>query len=107
MEGMNINWGALLKPEYGWRLLGIVITWVIVRLLVRHFSLVLERLGERIKGVDTDTRDIETLDKLLDYLFIIIGTLVTIAILDLTSVLYSMLTGPSTTTLTPCSSLAA
>jgi small conductance mechanosensitive channel len=99
MEGMNINWGALLKPEYGWRLLGIVITWVIVRLLVRHFSLVLERLGERIKGVDTDTRDIETLDKLLDYLFIIIGTLVTIAILDLTSVLYSMLTAAGVMTI--------
>jgi small conductance mechanosensitive channel len=99
MEGIGINWGALLKSEYGWRLLGIVITWVIVRFLVRHFSSVLERLSERIKGVDIDTRDMETLDKLLDYLFIVIGTLVTIAILNLTSVLYSMLTAAGVMTI--------
>jgi small conductance mechanosensitive channel len=99
MEGIGINWGALLKSEYGWRLLGIVITWVIVRFLVRHFSSVLERLSERIKGVDIDTRDMETLDKLLDYLFIVVGTLVTIAILNLTSVLYSMLTAAGVMTI--------
>ena len=92
MEGTNINWGALLKPEYGWRILGLIITWVIVWLLVRYLSRVLERLTERIEGVDIDTRDMETLDKLLDYLVIIIGTLVTIAILNLKDVLYSMLT---------------
>ena len=58
MEGIGINWGALLKPEYGWRVLGIVITWAIVWLLVRYFSRVLKRLNERIKGIDIDTRDI-------------------------------------------------
>ena len=92
MEGIDINWGALLKPEYGWRILGLIITWVIVWLLVRYLSRVLERLTERIEGVDIDTRDMKTLDKLLDYLVIIIGILVTIAILNLKDVLYSMLT---------------
>jgi small conductance mechanosensitive channel len=99
MEGIGINWGALLKPEYGWQVLGIVITWVIVWLLVRYFSRVLKRLNERIKGIDIDTRDMKTLDKLLDYLFIVIGILVTIAILNLTSVLYSMLTAAGIVTI--------
>ncbi|NIO72105.1 MAG: mechanosensitive ion channel, partial [Anaerolineae bacterium] len=99
MEGIGINWEALLKPEYGWRILGLVLTWVIVWLLVRYLSRVLERLDERIKGVDIDTRDMETLDKLLDYLVITIGILVTIAILNLTSVLYSMLTAAGVMTI--------
>jgi len=91
MEGTNINWGALLKPEYGWRILGLIITWVVVWLLVRYFSRVLKRLDERIKGIDIDTREMKTLDKLLDYLVITIGILVTIAILNLKDVLYSIL----------------
>jgi small conductance mechanosensitive channel len=99
MEGMDINWGALLKPEYGWRILGLIITWVIVWLLVRYFSRLLERLNARIKGVDIDTRDMKTLDKLLDYLVITIGILVTVAILNLTSVLYSMLTAAGVATI--------
>lgn len=99
MEGANINWGALLKTEYGWRILGLVITWGLVWLLVRYLSQVLERFDERIKGIDIDTRDMETLDKLLDYLVIIIGILVSIAILGLTSVLYSMLTAAGVLTI--------
>jgi small conductance mechanosensitive channel len=99
MEGTNINWEALLKPEYGWRILGLVSTWVVVWFLVRYFSHVLERLDERVKGVDVDTRDMQTLDKLLDYLFIVIGILVTIAILNLTSVLYSVLTAAGVITI--------
>jgi small conductance mechanosensitive channel len=99
MEGIDVNWGALLRPEYGWRILGLIITWVIVWLLVRYFSRVLERLNARIKGVDIDTREMETLDKLLDYLVIVIGILVTIAVLNLTSVLYSMLTAAGVITI--------
>ena len=91
MEGININWGALLKPEYTWRILGLVVTWVVVWFLVRYLSRVLERLDERIKGIDIDTREMKTLDKLLDYLVITIGILVTIAILNLKDVLYSIL----------------
>jgi len=81
MESIGINWGALLKPVYGWRILGLVVTWVLVWFLVRYLSHMLKRLNKRIKGVDIDTRDMETLDKLLDYLVIVIGVLVTIAIL--------------------------
>jgi small-conductance mechanosensitive channel len=99
VEGTNINWGALLKPEYGWRILGLIITWVIVWFLVRYLSRGLERLTERIEGVDIDTREIETLDKLLDYLVIVIGILVTIAILNLTHVLYSVLTAAGVITI--------
>jgi len=99
MESISINWGALLKPEYGWRILGLVLTWVIVWLLVRYLSRLLERLDERIKGVDIDTREMETLDKLSDYLVITIGILVTIAILNLTSVLYSVLTAAGVMTI--------
>ena len=99
MESIGINWGALLKPEYGWRILGLVITWVIVWLLVRYLSRVLERLNERIKGIDIDTHDMKTLDKLLDYLVIVIGILVTVAILNLKDVLYSMLTAAGVITI--------
>jgi small conductance mechanosensitive channel len=99
MESIGINWEALLKPEYGWRILGLIITWVIVWLLVRYLSRVVARLDERVKGVDIDTREMETLDKLLDYLVITIGILVTIAILGLTSVLYSMLTAAGVITI--------
>ena len=49
MEGTQINWAALLKPEYGWRILGLVITWLVAWFLVRHLSRLLERLDERIK----------------------------------------------------------
>lgn len=99
MEGVNINWGALFKPEYGWRILEVAITWVIVWLLVRYLSRLLERLDERVKSVDIDTRDMKTLDKLLDYFFIAIGILVTVAIFNLTSVLYSMLTAAGIVTI--------
>jgi small conductance mechanosensitive channel len=99
MESIHLNWEALLKPEYGWRILGLIITWVIVWLLVRYLSHVVERLDTRIKGVDIDTREMETLDKLLDYLVIIIGILVSIAIFGLTSVLYSMLTAAGVLTI--------
>jgi small-conductance mechanosensitive channel len=99
MESIGINWAALLKPEYGWRILGLIIIWLVVWFLVRHLSRLLERLDQRIKGVDIDTREMETLDKLLDYLVIAIGILVSIAILDLTSVLYSMLTAAGVMTI--------
>jgi small conductance mechanosensitive channel len=99
MEGTTIHWEALLKSEYGWRILGLIITWVLVWLLVRYLSRVLERLDKRIEGVDIDTRDMETLDKLLDYLVIVIGILVTIAILNLKDVLYSMLTAAGIVTI--------
>ena len=99
MESIGINWGALFKPEYCWRILGLIITWVIVWLLVRYLSRVVARLDERVKGVDIDTREMETLDKLLDYLVITIGILVTIATLGLTSVLYSMLTAAGVITI--------
>jgi small-conductance mechanosensitive channel len=99
MQSIGINWSALLKPEYGWRILGLIITWLVVWFLVRHLSRLLERLDERIKGVDIDTREMETLDKLLDYLVIAIGILVSIAILGLTSVLYSMLTAAGVMTI--------
>jgi small conductance mechanosensitive channel len=99
MEGIGINWGALLKAEYGLRIVGLIITWATVWLLVRYLSRVLGRLNERLKGIDIDTRDMKTLDKLLDYLIITIGILVTIAILNLREVLYSMLTAAGVATI--------
>jgi small conductance mechanosensitive channel len=99
MEGIGINWGALLKAEYGWRIVRLIITWATVWLLVRYLSRVLGRLNERLKGIDIDTRDMKTLDKLLDYLIITIGILVTIAILNLREVLYSMLTAAGIATI--------
>ena len=73
-----------------WKALGIIFTWVVVWFLVRYASRVLTRLDEQAKRITP--RDIRTLDKLLDYLFIVLGILITLALLDLTNLLYSALT---------------
>jgi small conductance mechanosensitive channel len=76
--------------DLGARALGLVITWAIVWFLVRYASRVLTRLEESAERITP--RDIKTLDKLLDYLFIIVGIVITLALLRLTNLLYSALT---------------
>ena len=72
------------------RALGIIATWVIVWFLVRYASRVLIELDERAERITA--RDIKTLDKLLDYLFVVVGIVITLALLGLTNLLYSALT---------------
>ena len=81
------NWNWL---EIGWRTVMLIATWVIVWILVRYFSRVLRRVDEESDRMTP--RDVRTLDKLLDYLFIAVGIIVTLAILGLTDLLYSALT---------------
>lgn len=74
------------------RILGLIVVWIIVWVLVRYLSRWLERLDEGIKHFDVSSRDMRTLDRLLDYSIILIGATASLAILGWTSLLYSALT---------------
>jgi small conductance mechanosensitive channel len=76
--------------DIGARFLGLIVTWAVVWFLVRYASRVLERLDEQAERITP--RDIRTLDKLLDYLFIIVGIVISLALVGLTDLLYSALT---------------
>ena len=49
-------------------------------------------MDQRVDGIDIDQRDLKTLDRLLDYVIILIGVIASLAILNITSLLYSALT---------------
>lgn len=77
-------------PQIGGRAAAVIVIWIVIWLLVRHFSrvlMIIDRAAEQVTP-----RDVATLDRLLDYLFIIIGSIATLAILGLTDLLYSALT---------------
>lgn len=74
------------------RLIGLAIVWIIVYMLVRHLSRWIKGASEHIAYLDVDTRDIRTIDRLLDYITILIGIIISLAILGWTSLLYSALT---------------
>ena len=70
----------------------ILITWVVARILVRHLSKWLETLDEHVDGIEFDTRELRTLDRLLDYTVILVAAVVSVYILGWTDALYSLLT---------------
>jgi small conductance mechanosensitive channel len=75
-----------------WRIVALAMTWVIVWILVRYLSHWIEALDEKVDGIDIDPRDLRTLDRLLDYVIILVGVIASLAILNITSLLYSALT---------------
>jgi len=75
-----------------YRIIGLVIVWVIVYILVRYLSRWIAHLDERSAHLEVDPRDLKTIDRLLDYVIILIGLIVSLAILGWTSLLYSALT---------------
>lgn len=74
------------------RIIGLVIVWSIVWLLVRFLSRWITRLDARVETLQISPRDLRTLDRLLDYIIILVGLIVSLAILGWTSLLYSALT---------------
>ncbi|MEN8097883.1 MAG: mechanosensitive ion channel domain-containing protein, partial [Chloroflexota bacterium] len=76
----------------GPKLLALVAVWVVVWVLVRYLSRWIQSLDERIEEIDIDPRDIDTIDRMVDVAIIVIGIIASLAILDLVSLLYSMLT---------------
>jgi small-conductance mechanosensitive channel len=82
----------LLASSVIWRLVALTATWVAVWILVRYLSQWIEAFDKRVDEIDIDPRDLKTLDRLLDYLTITIGVIISLAILNITSLLYSALT---------------
>jgi len=74
------------------RILGLVVVWAIVWILVRYLARWIKRLDEQSKHFDVSTRDLKTLDRVLDYIIVLVGIIVSLAILGWTSLLYSALT---------------
>lgn len=74
------------------RIIGLVVVWAAVWVLVRYLSRWISRLDERVETFDISARDMKTLDRLLDYVVILVGCIVSLAILGWTSLLYSALT---------------
>jgi small conductance mechanosensitive channel len=72
--------------------LGLVATWIAAWVLVRYLSRWIEALNHYVAGRDIDSRELSTLDRLLDYVVITVAIAVSIAILGLTEALYSLLT---------------
>jgi small conductance mechanosensitive channel len=70
----------------------IALTWVAAWILVRYLSKWIQAFDERLDGVEIDTRELGTLDRLLDYAVICIASVVTVYILGWTDALYSLLT---------------
>ncbi len=90
---------TILTSEWLRRGIAIAVTWVLVFILVRYLSKWIEKLDEHVREMDIDSREMKALDKLLDYVIIIVGILITISLLDLTSVLYSLLTAAGVATI--------
>jgi small conductance mechanosensitive channel len=89
-DRLGIDSAALTTWVY--RIVGLVIVWAIVYILVRYLSRWIARLDERSEHLEVDPRDLKTIDRLLDYVIILIGLIVSLAVLGWTSLLYSALT---------------
>ena len=76
----------------GPRIVGLAATWIAVWILVRYLSAWIHALDEQIEEIDIDPRDLSTLDRLMDGIVISVGVVVSLAILNITSLLYSALT---------------
>jgi len=92
MQGLwNILRDVVTHELFG-KGVGLVVTWVVAWVLIRYLSRWIRTFDERVQGVEIDSRDLGTLDRLLDYAVIILAVGVSISILGWTSGLYSLLT---------------
>jgi len=88
----DINW-----PNIGWRAAAVVATWLAIWYLVRHMGRWVDRLYAEMRGHPIDRRELRSLDALGDGILITIGVIITLAILELTPLLMSMLTAAGVT----------
>ena len=88
----------LFTPQFVSRILAVAATWLAVYILVRYLTRWLERLSKAATGFGIDSRELRVLDTILDYAIIAAGVLVTLSILNLTSILYSLLTAAGVAT---------
>lgn len=83
---------SFLKIELLYRLLAVAVVWLLVYILVRCLGRWRSALDKRAAEFSIDPRELKTLVHLADYTLIALGAIVTIAILQLTSLLYSVMT---------------
>jgi small conductance mechanosensitive channel len=83
---------VLIIGAVGSRVLALIVVWALVWLLVRYLNIWIQALNERFLGIDLEERELVTLDRVLDAAIILIGIIITLAILKLTPLLYSALT---------------
>ena len=76
----------------GPKVVALAAVWIAVWVLVRYLSKWIEALDSKIEDIDIDPRDLKTMDRLLDWLIIAIGIVASLAILEISSLLYSALT---------------
>jgi len=88
LDLMSIFWVSRIGPQ----IIALVLIWTAVWVLVRYLSHWIEALDERIEEIEIDPRDLKTIDRLLDLIIIIIGITASLAVLELTPLLYSALT---------------
>jgi small conductance mechanosensitive channel len=74
------------------RIVGLIILWFVVWVLVRYLSRWITLIDGQIEQLEIGRRDLKTIDRLLDYTLILIGIIISLAILGWTSLLYSALT---------------
>jgi len=90
VDDLGINNAAL--ATWATRIVGLIIVWSIVWILVRYLSRWLAQMDTHVDTFHVSARDLKTLDRLLDYITILVGLIISLAILGWTSLLYSALT---------------
>ncbi|MFZ5919088.1 MAG: mechanosensitive ion channel family protein [Chloroflexota bacterium] len=92
MENVARFLQSIVTHDYFRRAILIVITWALAWVLVRYLSRWIEAFDRRFAGVEINTRELGTLDRLLDYLVISVASVITVYIMGWTDALYSLLT---------------
>lgn len=82
----------LLTSQIARRLLSVVVVWLIVYILIRYLSSWIKEFSRKVFRVGVNIREMKALERLLDYVIVITGIIVTLAILNLTQHLYGILT---------------
>jgi small conductance mechanosensitive channel len=86
----HINTALLIT--WALRIAGVVTVWIAVWILVRYLSRWIVRFDQSNDHFDISRRDLRTIDRLLDYVVIVIGIIITLAIMGWTNLLVSALT---------------
>jgi small conductance mechanosensitive channel len=90
-DALNVLAG-IVTHEYFGRGIGLAVTWIVAWILTRYLSKWIEAFDERVSKVEIDGRDLGTVDRLLDYVVIIVAVVISVSILGWTDGLYSLLT---------------
>jgi small-conductance mechanosensitive channel len=83
---------SVLRLDFLYRAVAVLAVWVLVYILVRYLDRWVVALDKQIEEFDIDPRELKTLDSLMDYAMITVGIIATLSILQLTQLLYSVMT---------------